>query len=270
MPDPTLPLPPLGACPHFWASSKPNTDTTYNGGVWVCNGCGIDVVQNRLPDGSLNGLRPMAEASKSPYPNWPPKACSNCGTSGRWDYTSIKATCQNCLCKHRMISGHQPPPIKGCEAGQYAFTSDGNTWRWDGMMWNSQATVKDLLAGASISLSINGEKQKPDKSHGGYTVLVPCDKVPGGHHYQAVGIPDPEELICGHTFVNQKHSDGLVCTNPKCGMILSGTMIDALGPNRYDRERNRLADECGKLKSDNDELLRENAMLRRKVEKLQR
>ena len=111
---------------------------------------------------------------------------------------------------------------------------------------------------------------KPDKSHGGYTVLVPCDKVPGGHHYQAVGIPDPAELICGHTFVNQKHSDGLVCTNPKCGLILSGTMIDALGPNRYDRERMNLSDECGKLKRDNDELLRENAMLRRRVEKLQR
>lgn len=83
---------------------------------------------------------------------------------------------------------------------------------------------------------------------------------------KAVTIAPGRPAACLHASL--RLLDGCIVCD--CGLRVHDQALKRLGAPPYDRERMKLADECGRLQATNDELLRENATLRREVERLER
>lgn len=104
----------------------------------------------------------------------------------------------------------------------------------------------------------------------GRSLQVPCGLGCSFHIYP-LGSLDPEEGRCGHQFTNGRDGDYIVCIG--CGLHISGEAVHWLRHDwrsRIDESRAAIADKAGALRTELDEVLVENATLRRKIEKLER
>lgn len=83
-----------------------------------------------------------------------------------------------------------------------------------------------------------------------------------------VGTADPNELRCTHHFMWGEWVEHLECNN--CGLSIDGRlvrMLQVMGKKEFTRKHEVLVAQMTALKSENTELLAENARFRRRLEK---
>lgn len=93
------------------------------------------------------------------------------------------------------------------------------------------------------------------------------------HGHECEGCPKCKPGTCAHVLKYDPRADALVCEMADCDLRVSGESLAAMGFNhrrkfrRYDHDENALADVLQTKDDEAKELLAENAMLRRKLER---
>lgn len=142
---------------------------------------------------------------------------------------------------------------------------------------------RQILAGEAVSRNPSNGSILYKENDADRLVVVDEDPKPPGYMVQVccqqcnfitkmpLGSTDPKEDRCQHIF-DFKHERGfagaLVCRG--CGLSINRTDLERASIIPYTERANALADKMTGLLENNKELLVENAMLRRQIEKLER
>jgi hypothetical protein len=100
----------------------------------------------------------------------------------------------------------------------------------------------------------------------GFTAMQQCFNC-GVVNGMPVGTADPEEIQCQHAFHWDEWCDNLECHG--CGIKIEGLAVACLrvmGKQEFTKKHDELVKSLNDVRSENTELLAENARLRRKVD----